>query len=60
MGAGEKVVGGGQLLPVLCFSSRHRCSPLAAAAGLAFVPCAAVGCGRTGRRCLGERWQRAI
>ena len=60
MTAGEWTVGGGQLLPVLYFSSRHGCSPLAAAAGLAFAPCAAVGCGRAGRRCLGERRQHAI
>ena len=52
--AGEWMVGS-QLLPVLYLSSRHRCSPSAAAAGLAFVPCAAVGCGRASRRCLGER-----
>ncbi len=53
--AGEWMVGGGQLLPVPCFSVQYRCSPLAAAAGLAFAPRAAVGCGRASRRCLGER-----
>ena len=60
MTAGEWMVGGGQLLPALCFSSLHGCSPLAAAAGLAFAPCAAVGCGRASRRCLGERRQYAV
>ena len=60
MTAGEWMVGGGQLFPVLCFSSLHGCSPLAAAVGLAFVPRTAVGCSRAGRRCLGERRQRAI
>ena len=59
MTAGEWTVGGGQLLPAFYFSSHHRCSPSAAAAGLAFAPRAAVGCGRTGRRCLGERRQHA-
>ena len=54
MSTEEWMVGDSQLLPVLCFSSRHRCSPLAAAAGLAFAPCAAVGCGHAGRRCLGR------
>ena len=57
--AGEWMVGGGQLFPVLCFSSLHGCSPLAAAAGLAFAPRVAVGCGRASRRCLGERLQHA-
>ena len=60
MDAGEWMVGGGQLLPVPCFSVHHCCSPLAAAAGLAFAPRAAVGYGRAGRRCLGERKQCAI
>ena len=61
MSTGEWMVGGGgQLLSVRCFSSRHRCSPSAAIAGLAFAPRAAVGCGRASRRCLGERRQRAI
>ena len=58
--AGEWMVGGDQLLPVHCFSSRHGCSPLAAAVGLVFVPRTAVGCSCAGRRCLGERKQRAI
>ena len=52
--AGEWLVGG-QLLPCSLLSSLHRCSPLAAAAGLVFVPRTAVGCTCTGRRCLGER-----
>ena len=60
MDAGERVVGGGQLLPVPCFSSRHRCSLSAAAAGLASAPRAAVGCGRASRWCLGERRQHAV
>ena len=60
MDAGEWMVGGGQLLPVPCFSVHYGCFPLAAAAGLVFVPRAAVGCGRASRRCLGERRQRAI
>ena len=59
MDAGEWMVGGGQLLPVSCFSSRHRCSLSAAAAGLASAPRAAVGCGRASRRSLGERRRRA-
>ena len=59
MGAGEWMVGGGQLLPIPCFSVQYRCSPSAAAAGLAFAPRAAVGCGRASRRCLGERRRRA-
>ncbi len=58
--AGEWMVGGGQLLPIPCFSVQYRCSPLAAAACLAFAPRAAVGCGRASRRCLGERRQCAI
>ena len=45
---------GGQLLPIPCFSVQYRCSPLAAAVGLVFVPRAAVGCGRASRRCLGK------
>ena len=57
--AGEWMVGGDQLLPVLCFSSLHGCSPLAAAVGLTFAPRAAVGCGHAIIRCLGERRQRA-
>ena len=54
MSTGEWMVGGDQLLPVLCFSSLHGCSPLAAAVGLAFAPRVAVGCGRASRRCLGK------
>ena len=57
--AGEWMVGGDQLLPVHCFSVHHGCSPLAAAAGLAFAPCAAVGCGHASIRCLGERRRHA-
>ena len=60
MSTGEWMVGGGQLLPARCFSSLHGCSPLATAAGLALAPHAAVGCGRAGIRCLGERRQREI
>ena len=60
MGAGEWMVGGGQLLPAFYFSSPHRCSPLAAVAGLALALCPEVGCGRAGRRSLGERRPRAI
>ena len=52
--AGEWMVGG-QLLPIPCFSVQYRCSPSAAAAGLAFAPRVAVGCGRASRRSLGER-----
>ena len=59
MCTGERVVDGDQLFPVLCFSSLDRCSPLAAAAGLVFVPRVAVGCSYAGRRCLGERRQHA-
>lgn len=56
---GERMVCGDQLFPVPCFSVHHRCSPLAAAAGLAFAPRAAVGCGRVSRRCLGEKRRHA-
>ena len=60
MSTGEWMVGDSQLLPARCFSAHHRCSPLAAAAGLAFAPRAAVGCIHAGIRCLGERRQREI
>ncbi len=53
------MVGGGQLFAVPCFLVQYRCSPSAAAAGLAFAPRVAVGCGRASRRCLGERRQHA-
>ena len=59
MDAGEWMVGGGQLLPVLYLSSHHGCSLSAAAACLAFAPRVAVGCGRASRRCLGERRRHA-
>ena len=58
MSTGEWMVGD-QPLPIPCFSVQYRCSPLAAAAGLAFAPRVAVGCGRASRRCLGERRQHA-
>ena len=60
MDAGEWMVGSDQPLPIPCFSVHHRCSPLAAAAGLAFSPRVAVGCSHAGIRCLGERRQREI
>ena len=59
MSTGEWMVGS-QLLPIPCFSVHYGSSPLAAAAGLAFVPRAAVGCSHAGRRCLGERRQHAV
>ena len=57
--AGEWMVGDSQLLPALFTSAHHGCSLSAAAAGLAFAPRVAVGCGRASRRSLGERRQRA-
>ena len=59
MTAGEWMVGDSQLLPALFTSAHHGCSLSAATAGLTFAHRAAIGCGRTGRRCLGERRQHA-